>query len=306
MINVGVDLGGTKTQLRASVEPGRTLDAVRSSDQIFGGSLGGTARRLAQFIRESVPVGTGIGSVVVGAHGCDTPRQCGVFQERLTEELGVRSLVVNDAELLLPAAGLTSGVGVVAGTGSVAVGYRRGELLVVGGWGWILGDEGSAPALVREAAREVLRLNDLGEHDVLADFLLETLDVPDLSVMSKPFRGADAAAVGRFAPMVFAAAESGSAAARRVIDDGGRALAHLVRVLGDRGADTSRVVLGGGVVVAQPRLHEACAEHLARNGLRCELTILREPPVVGALALAESAETGSPLFDSPAHNVVRS
>ncbi len=54
----------------------------------------------------------------------------------------------------VPAAGYADGIGVVSGTGSIAVARTaEGRMLAAGGWGWILGDEGSAPALVREAAQ---------------------------------------------------------------------------------------------------------------------------------------------------------
>ena len=57
--------------------------------------------------------------------------------------------VVNDAELLPAALGLSHEIGLVAGTGSIAVNRTRGgRMLAAGGWGWI-GDEGGA-GLLRE------------------------------------------------------------------------------------------------------------------------------------------------------------
>ena len=101
---------------------------------------------------------------MVGAHGCDTAAQCDLFQGHLHPLLKGAVEVVNDAELLVPAAGYGVGVGVVAGTGSIAVARRPDRtMLVAGGWGWILGDEGSAPGLVREAARAVRAAIDAGE-----------------------------------------------------------------------------------------------------------------------------------------------
>ncbi len=44
--------------------------------------------------------------------------------------------VVNDPELLVPAAGFVTGIGVVSGTGSIAVARTADdEMLVAGGWG---------------------------------------------------------------------------------------------------------------------------------------------------------------------------
>jgi N-acetylglucosamine kinase-like BadF-type ATPase len=49
------------------------------------------------------------------------------------------------------------GVAVVAGTGSSAVAYHRGEHLAVGGWGSILGDEGGAYDIAMNAVRAATR-----------------------------------------------------------------------------------------------------------------------------------------------------
>lgn len=61
----------------------------------------------------------------------------------------------DDAALLLPSG---SGIAVIAGTGSIAIGQNcAGERIRAGGFGWRLGDEGSAFHIAKEAARRTLR-----------------------------------------------------------------------------------------------------------------------------------------------------
>jgi N-acetylglucosamine kinase-like BadF-type ATPase len=62
----------------------------------------------------------------------------------------------------LPAAGLTDGVAVICGTGSVAVGSHDGRTVQAGGWGFLLGDEGGGYWVVREALRHLLDRRDHG------------------------------------------------------------------------------------------------------------------------------------------------
>ena len=71
-----------------------------------------------------------------------------------------RCLVVNDALVALEAGAPDQpGVVVISGTGSIAYGRNReGEAARAGGWGYVLGDEGSGywigrAALARGAAR---------------------------------------------------------------------------------------------------------------------------------------------------------
>ena len=67
---------------------------------------------------------------------------------------------------ILAAAGLDEGIALIAGTGSVAWGRdRTGRSARAGGWGYLLGDEGSGYAVVRETVRHALRLARPGAGD---------------------------------------------------------------------------------------------------------------------------------------------
>jgi glucosamine kinase len=181
-------------------------------------------------------------------------------------------------------------VGVVAGTGSIAVARTaEGKMLAAGGWGWILGDEGSAAALVREAAKAIRGALDRGQDgDPLIGALMRELETDDqtkLGILLNETRGA--AVWGSYANAVFDAAVAGSPMAIRVIREGGAGLAALVQILIERGANASLVVAGGGVISEQPMLMEAFVEAMGSVSPSSRVVLLREPPVIGAIALAE-------------------
>ncbi|MDQ6919637.1 MAG: ATPase, partial [Candidatus Dormibacteraeota bacterium] len=100
-----------------------------------------------------------------GAAGAEVPAARARLETVLGRLLPDTAIeVVHDARLVLAAAGLDSGVALIAGTGSVAYGRdAAGREARAGGWGWLLGDDGSGAWIVREAAREVLRRADAGE-----------------------------------------------------------------------------------------------------------------------------------------------
>ncbi|KDN75700.1 ATPase [Streptomyces olindensis] len=289
---VGIDVGGTKTQLRALAGGGTVADRVRSSTGWRPHDPGAAADWLAALILDSLPADVRPAAVAVGGHACETPRQCERIRAALQERLGVPALVVGDAELLVPAAGLEKGVGLVAGTGSVAVGrLPDGGPVQVGGWGAVLGDEGGAAGLVREAARAVWAAHDRGEKpDALAAGLVESFGVAEVPALGAALEAARdvSAEWGRHSPVVFSAAEAGSPLARDVIADGGRALAALVVRLAARGVAVDDVVVAGGTVLAQPALYEAFTRALAEALPGARPQPLRVPPVEGAVALARS------------------
>ncbi|GAA2547749.1 BadF/BadG/BcrA/BcrD ATPase family protein [Streptomyces levis] len=289
---VGIDVGGTKTQLRALAGDGTVVDRVGSSAGWRPHDAPAAADWLAALVRDALPAHARPAAVAVGGHACETPRQCAGIRDALQERLPVPALVVGDAELLVPAAGLDRGVGLVAGTGSVAVGRSPdGDPVQVGGWGAVLGDEGGAAGLVREAARAVWAAHDRGEEpDALATGLVAAFGVAEVPALGAALESATdvSAEWGRHCPVVFAAAEAGSPLARAVIADGGRALAALVVRLAARGVAVDDVVVAGGTVLAQPALFEAFTSALAESLPSARARRLRVPPVQGALALARS------------------
>jgi len=205
--------------------------------------------------------------------------------------------VVNDGALLVPAAGLDAGIGIVAGTGSIAVGTGlAGEILLAGGWGWVLGDEGGAAAIVREATQAVLTAHDEGQpDDGLLGALLEAFDAGSPERLARVVN--DEPTVENWAPRapaVFAAAEAGSGLAAAVIEGAAAELAALVRRLRARGAVGTAVVAGGSVVTRQPLLARALEAQLRLVDAELELRVLAEEPVAGAVVLARRLlESGS-------------
>ncbi|KAL0581339.1 hypothetical protein V5O48_000715 [Marasmius crinis-equi] len=108
-----------------------------------------------------------------GVSGVDSPSAIQSILQPLSDLLripiGPTLIVANDTHLLASPlqmySDVTSAVAVVGGTGAIAVSFRKQkggleELGRVGGWGWILGDEGGGFSVGREAVRHILTRND--------------------------------------------------------------------------------------------------------------------------------------------------
>jgi len=287
---IGADVGGTKIALRVAALGGAIrLDTAYPAAGWEASPVGEAARWLREHLTRALPEGDEIAAVGIGAQGCDTQEHCSKLAAAL-EALGLPATVVNDAALLVPAAGLDSGIGLVAGTGSIGVGTdRSGAALFAGGWGWVLGDEASAPAIVREATRAALAACDDGRaDDGLLAALLAHFGVADAPALARAVNDDPTPENwGPGAPAVFQAADAGSLLARNVIDDAARALQKLLTRLVDRGAVGTTVVAAGSVIVNQPRLADRLRAHLAREYPALDLRVLEVPPVAGALALAQ-------------------
>jgi N-acetylglucosamine kinase-like BadF-type ATPase len=290
-VRVGIDVGGTKTQVRAVLDSAAVIaDRVFPSTGWEPADHERAAAYLRDLIQQTLPEGAQPTSVAVGAHGCDSADDGAGMRTALARLLPVPCLVVNDAELLAPAMGLAEGIGLVAGTGSVAVGRDRiGAPVYVGGWGWLFGDEGSAPGLLREAARASLAARDRGEApDLLAALLLDSFQVSEVTDLPDAMAAASGAREwGQRVELVFRALDGGSALAEAVVEDAAGSLAGLVARVAARGVAAEHVVVAGGVILNQPSLYDGFTRRLEAILPATKVHRLGTAPVHGAVLLAQ-------------------
>jgi glucosamine kinase len=221
-----------------------------------------------------------------GSAGAEVPAGKARLERLLKKTYpAARITVVHDTRLVLAAAGLEAGIVLIAGTGAVAYGRTvDGREARAGGWGPLLGDEGSATWCVREAAREVMRRADAGESPgVLGEALFAAVGVRSPQEMTgKLHRMKDASEWAAKADVVFSAAAI-DAGAQAVIAGAAEALRGWVEVIRNRLAISGPVVLAGGLLLNQPRLTQAVRQRV-ENAVPLEAA-----PVVGAVRLAEAS-----------------
>ena len=289
---IGLDIGGTKTR-GVRFEDGKAVaDESVGSSNVQNVSREEAALNLAGLFAR---IGGGqVSQVYAGAGGIDTDDDAAALAALIAPHVpGARITVVHDSRLLLAAGGASTGVAVIGGTGSAAWGRNsRGEEARAGGWGYLLGDEGSGYWLGREAVRHSLRRMNQGlEPDDLTTALLASCGVDDPNKLIALFHSPQ---TGRRywaerARLVVDAAAAGHAASQELVDQAGRDLAALaeqtVRQLGIAGP----VILGSGLGMNVPRLQESFRAALAAAGIT-DVRVLDQDPVFGVLQLV--AEQG--------------
>ncbi|MCA0029968.1 N-acetylglucosamine kinase [Mesorhizobium sp. B263B2A] len=134
---------------------------------------------------------------------------------------------------------------VIAGTGSIGLGFVEGRDLRVGGYGFPISDEGSGADLGLKAVQLALRAHD-GRHErtaLLAEVMQRFENDPMEAVAWMDRASATDYAV--LAPMVMRHADQGDPAGRRMVQSAAEQIDTLVRVLFEKGAP--RVTLLGGL-----------------------------------------------------------
>ena len=199
------------------------------------------------------------------------------------------------------------GVILISGTGSIAMGIGEdGELARAGGWGHILGDEGSAYHLGLEGIRAVIRSYDRIVPDTsLTKISLDFFRIQRVEDLVKVFylEGIERADLAAFSEKVVEAATSGDEVAVGVVDAGCEALRSTVEALIGRLRLTNpKLALCGGVFEGSEWFRRRFAEKL---GGEVETVKPLHRPVVGAFILALMS-TGIELTSEVIHNIERS
>jgi N-acetylglucosamine kinase-like BadF-type ATPase len=244
---LAIDAGGTKTQcliadgerVLARASTG-TVKLMRVSEQEA------TARLQALLAEVAVAAGVSLGQVTrtcFGLAGVSGPAVQAWARRTVTAVVAGELILYGDEEIALDAAFAGGpGILVIAGTGSNAIGRSAsGEHFGAGGWGPVLGDEGSGYWIGRESIRAALRAQERTGVGGVSSCLLREIErhwelnsVAELvaTANQRTFSGgASPPDFAALAPVVARCAERGDALAAGILERAGEELAELVSVV---------------------------------------------------------------------------
>lgn len=289
---VGADVGGTKTVVAVAGREGQVHRLSGPGAAVRPGRALVSAATIASQVRSALAAAGFIeaDALAVGAAGAGRPLEREELLQALrSERLAARVMVTTDIELALVAAfGKGPGIVVSAGTGSIALARdAAGALHRTGGYGWQMGDEGSAYALGRAALAAVGRAADgLGPVTDLSQRLLAATHVDSLDTLIGWAASAAPVEIASVAPAVLDAAAATDAVALDIVRRAAGELAGLVRALLPRlGDGPPEVALAGGLLQPGSEFRRYVMDALtAEEGLRVREEAV--DAVAGALVLA--------------------
>lgn len=201
--------------------------------------------------------------------------------ERMRSRLPfAQSVVVSDAVIAMHGAlGVHDGVVAILGTGSVFVARDRGNVRMIGGWGFKVSDLASGARLGRSLLEETLLAHDgIREGSELTDAMLEHFEGEPGRIVEFA-HSAHPRDYGAFAPKIFTAADEGDGVALRILDEAVAQISEALVAIMPAGGERL-CLLGGLAPFYEKRLRQ-------RYG-----GILRKPlgdALDGALALAKES-----------------
>jgi N-acetylglucosamine kinase-like BadF-type ATPase len=305
MVHVlGIDAGGTKTVCLLADEQGLIVSQSRGG----GANLQAVGELEVEKVLYTV-MEEAIGdrdvipnAICLGIAGVDRPDDLAVVR-RIMQRIGykARVLVVNDAFVALEAgAPGEPGVVIISGTGSIAYGRNAaGEAARAGGWGYVLGDEGSGYWIGRAALRAVLREADRrGPRTALTPMLLKHFGVDQAQglIYEVYHSNLKPSAIGALATCVQAAFAEGDPAAigilRSAADELESSALSVARRLDLVGQPFS-FILAGGIFRAVPWLQQELVRRLPVAAPNSIAILLDREPAEGAVRLALADARGA-------------
>ena len=303
MYILGVDCGGTSTKAMLTTVQGCVLGRGKGGPANFAvNGVEGVLKSTFEAVDQCLQQG-----------GLDRPalQKQGVFlslgvsgagREGEREEIGQalqalgfpQYVVVHDGRIALSGAlGGSDGVVVIAGTGSIAYGVYQGRSSRVGGWGFLLGDEGSAFWVALRALQQVMWGYDgRGKQD---DVLLEAVfdyfglaQVEELIpiVYRQPL---DRGFIGGFSRNVSLLATQGHRPSLTILEEAGRQLGRLaVAALAELELLSKPGLVGacGGLFAAGDSVLVPMQDEIHGRAPHQTLILPQFEPAVGAVLLA--------------------
>ncbi|MFF2157770.1 N-acetylglucosamine kinase [Paenibacillus chitinolyticus] len=255
---IGLDGGGTKTEALAidlsGAELGTWTGGPGNPHAVTFATASAELGRLLTTVKDALP-GRRCLAVCAGLAGVDTAEERSTMERYLTHTLtgsaheGVSLLIKNDAEIALKAAlGSSQGIIAIAGTGSIIYAFdSEGNKYRAGGWGHLLGDQGSGYDIGLSVLQTVMKSYDgVLPATVLTEAVLQKHGIRDAAelrgIVYQP--GVQKAQIAEHAEFAVRAAAAGDKLARQIIVRSAEDLADLVVALRNRHPELDRLKIG--------------------------------------------------------------
>jgi len=298
---IGVDGGGTKTDSAIADLSGKIIHYTTGKPSNFlVVGIEEAVENIFALIEENLFKLEGdfanVKQIVIGVAGAGRKEDAQLLEKSFkdySEEQGVHFKgvkVVSDAHIALEGAFPDSaGCILIAGTGSILFGKdEKGTIHRVGGFGRLIGDEGSGYSIGRKALNAVSKASDgRGEETLISELLNAKMNSgSDNSIINKVYK--EKLDVASVAKIVILAAEEGDPIAEDILDEEADELVLHIKSLINKIRTNNLNVAFSGSLIDNKNFYS----DLLKNKIKSTLPNVKVvkpafPPVSGAILFAK-------------------
>jgi N-acetylglucosamine kinase-like BadF-type ATPase len=251
---LGLDGGGTKTKAVLATEDGQIVCGVQAGISNFQrvgveGIKKVCLEISAQLEKQMQVTFKDIGCWTLGLAGAGR-QDDQLAVKKAVESLGYTDQVLVQSDAFIALMGAFCGfpgVIIIAGTGSICFGLdEKNQIHRSGGWGYLLGDEGSGYFIGHQALLAALKdFDGRGEKTELLENIVSTIGLSSLDqivrkiYIENSFQKEDIASL---APLVFECAAQKDIVAQKIISNTGKEMAKMIVAVGKKMRKTKKKI----------------------------------------------------------------
>lgn len=211
----------------------------------------------------------------LGLAGCEAGDNKLVIKQHLKRKIHCPIKVINDGELALSALLKgNDGIMTIAGTGSITIGKYKGLSVRVGGWGHLIGDQGSGYFIAMEAIRSVFLENDLGVPDsILTEEIFKGANCNNREELLQFVYNSNKGEIASLVPIILRMWEKGDDICTKILKDAGVDLAQntirAIKLLGIKGEIS--VGIKGSIITKIQIVKKQFINELSKNAIKIVL-----------------------------------
>lgn len=284
---IGVDGGGTKTEATAYDSDGK---AIMTSIKGFANLLNNKEVALDNITNSIKEIIDAVGrdnikAMYLGIAGSEVGENSKIIKETIKERLNLESTIMNDAEIALKAMLKgNDGILTIAGTGSVAFGINNNVTKKCGGWGNLLGDEGSGYKIAIEAIKRMIfeEENSFPKSE-LSKNIMEKLNINCVDQVTEFIYSSTKDDIASLTPIVARLGEEGDKISTEILISEGVKLAKTVEnVYKKLEFERCSIALVGGVIRKAKVVRKSFEDYLRQNIVIDKIVDEEISPTIGA------------------------
>lgn len=299
---IGLDGGGTKTKCVITdfnLNPLYICQGGPSNFLIIGTQK--VSETILSLILESIAYlkisPDDVASILIGTTGAGRPNDAQKLKQDFLQYAESKGYyfksfnVDSDARIALEGA-FSGGPGslLIAGTGSVIFGKdRNNQIHRVGGFGRLIGDEGSGSTLGRKGLNQIAKEFDgRGDKTVLTEILKRDFGITDSSqLITEVYR--NNFDIASFAPKVIEAAQNGDRIAKKILEEeSDELLLHVKSIFNMVGEETLKLCLIGGTIATNNLYSAMFKKKIELHLPNVKIVSAENPPEIGAAFMAKT------------------
>ncbi len=294
---IGIDGGGTKTVGLLATDTGECITKVQTgpsnyhvvgiekTHEVLNEIITRLTTHYGKTPLQSIPVCIGMAGL-----GREDDR---IVIGKICDQIGISKnrILTHDAHIaLVGGTEKHAGVIVISGTGSIVYGINEsGKEVRTGGWGYLLGDEGSGYDIALKGLQAIARAADRrGRPTLLTDLILQRIMLNTPNELIGWTQAASRDEIAQLAGLVFEAAELKDERAIQIVDDAFSELACAVETVTVQ-LDFSQqfdIIFSGGILLNQPMLADKLQRWIEKIIIGSTVMRPKHEPAYGAVLLA--------------------